>query len=127
MAGSEVKVAIVADNSDLSRKLKQSESRLASFGKAAAKASLAAGAAAAVGIGLLAKASVTAASDAEQSMGATETVFGKHANSIIKASGRAAAAVGLSGNAYREQANVIGALLGNQGVAQDKLARKTKQ
>lgn len=127
MAGNaEVKVAIVGDDSDLQRSLSGSQSKLSSFGKTIGKVALAAGAAAAVGLAALGKASVDAASDAQQSLGATETVFGRFAGNVIRTSNQAANAVGLSANAYREQANVLGSLLGNQGVAQDKLAGQTK-
>jgi len=68
---------------------------------------------------------VQSASDAQQSLGATETVFGKYAGSIVKNSDRAAQSVGLSANQYRESANLIGSLFKNQGVAADKLAGKT--
>lgn len=68
---------------------------------------------------------VSAASDAQQSVGATQTVFGKYAKTVGKSSQDAAKKVGLSGNAYRENANLIASLLKNQGVAQDQLAGKT--
>lgn len=73
------------------------------------------------------KSIVSAASDAQQSIGGTEAVFGKYAGAVERDSKRAARAYGLSANTYREGANVIGALLKNQGVAQDKLGGKTKQ
>jgi hypothetical protein len=125
MAGNTIKVAITSDTRGLTQGLKSSESQLASFGKKAAKAG--AFAALAIGVGMVkfGAASVRAASDAQQSIGATETVFGKFASSVIKNSQAAADSVGLSGNAYRESANQIGALLSNQGVASDKLAGKT--
>lgn len=128
MAGrnSEVRVAIVADNSNLNRTLDQSQGKLASFGKAVGKIAFAAGAAAVVGLGALAKASVDAASLAQQSLGGTQAVFGKYADAVISDSKRAANQFGLSANDYRESANIIGALLVNQGLAQDKLRGSTK-
>lgn len=69
---------------------------------------------------------VTAASDAQQSLGATETVFGKFSGAVVKDSNAAAKAVGLSGTTYRENANLIGSLFKNQGVATSQLAGKTK-
>lgn len=123
----EISVAITSDNSDLDTGLKQSQSKLAAFGKNVAKIGLAAGVAAGAGLAVLAKQSVDAASEAQQSLGATETVFGKFADSIVKSSNRAASAVGLSANEYRESANKIGALLGNQGVAAKDLAGQTKK
>lgn len=121
-----VKVAIVADNSKLNSGLAQSESRLKSFGKSVVKAGIAAGIAAGAGVAVLAKKSIEAASKAQQSMGATETVFGRFADQVVKDSKRAANSVGLSANEYRESANLIGSLFKNQGVAIDELGGKTK-
>jgi hypothetical protein len=121
-----VRVAIVSDNSKLNKGLKDSQSKLASFGKSVAKAGVAAGAAAAVGLALFAKSAVDAASDAQQSIGATETVFGKFSKSVIKTSNQAAEQFGLSANEYRESANIVGSLLKNQGVAMGDLAGQTK-
>src|SRR5262245_45203008 len=128
MAGrnSEVRVAIVADNSSLNRGLQDSQGKLASFGKAVGKIALAAGAAAAVGLGALAKASIDAASEAQQSIGGTQAVFGKFADQVEKDARRAAQAFGLSANDYRNSANIIGALLVNQGEQQSKLRGSTK-
>lgn len=77
------------------------------------------------GMALLGKASVKSASDAQQSIGATETVFAKSSDKIIAKSKKASKQYGLSANVYRENANLIGSLLKNQGVAQDQLAGKT--
>lgn len=66
------------------------------------------------------------ASDAQQSLGATEAVFGKFADRVIKTSDNAANRFGLSANSYRENANLIGSLFKNQGVKTDQLAKKTK-
>lgn len=121
-----IRVNVTADNKKLTSTLKDSEGKLKKFGKNVGKATLAAGALAAGALIVISKASVKAASDAQQSIGATETVFGKFAGTVIKTSNQAADSVGLSANAYRENANLIGSLLGNQGVAQDKLAAKTK-
>jgi len=67
------------------------------------------------------------ASDAEQSLGATKTIFGQYADTVVKDSKKAAMAFGLSANEYRENTNLIGAMLSNQGVSADKLAGKTKK
>lgn len=69
---------------------------------------------------------VKSASAAQQSLGATETVFGKFANSVVRDSNKAAEQFGLSANEYRENANLIGSLFKNQGVALDQLGGKTK-
>lgn len=72
------------------------------------------------------KSIVSAASDAQQSLGGTQAVFGKYADQVVKDSDRAASAFGLSANSYRESANLIGSLLKNQGVTQKDLASSTK-
>jgi hypothetical protein len=126
VADAEVKVAIVGDNSSLQRSLSESQSTLASFGRIVGKVAIAAGVAAAGGLALITKASVEAASAAQQSLGGTQAVFGKYADQVIRDGRRAADAFGLSGNQYRESANIIGALLLNQGEQQDKLADSTK-
>ena len=88
----------------------------------AMKAGLAAGGIALAAFG---KASLDAASDAQQSLGATETVFGKFADSVIATSDKAAQQYGLSANEYRENANLLGALFKNQGVALKDLGSST--
>lgn len=90
----------------------------------AAKSGLAVGAFA---LGAFARASIGAASDAQQSIGATETVFGKFADTVIKSSEGAAQAYGLSANEYRENANLLGALFKNQGVALSELGSSTDE
>jgi len=70
--------------------------------------------------------SVKAAGESQESIGATQTVFGKYANTIIKKSKNERDSVRLTANEYRNSANLIGATLKNQGVSQDKLAGKTK-
>lgn len=90
----------------------------------AAKAGLAAGA---VALGVFAKSTIDAASSAQQSLGATETVFGKFADTVIDSSNRAAQQYGLSANEYRENANLLGALFKNQGVALSDLGASTDQ
>lgn len=88
----------------------------------AMKTGLAAGGVALAAFG---KASLDAASDAQQSIGATETVFGKFAKTVISSSNDAAQAYGLSANEYRENANLLGALFKNQGVALSDLGGAT--
>lgn len=70
---------------------------------------------------------VTAASNAQQSMGATEAIFDKFAGNVVKTSDKAAQAFGLSANQYRESANLLGALFKNQGVELDKLSGSTER
>jgi len=71
------------------------------------------------------KAVTKAASDSQQSLGATETVFGKYAKSVIDNSKRAATAIGLSANEYRELSNVTGALLSGAGMPLKQVAGLT--
>lgn len=68
---------------------------------------------------------VNEASAAQQSLGATESVFKKYAGTVITRSNQAAAAVGLSANEYRELATVTGAMLKNSGMPLDVVAKKT--
>ena len=124
MAGP-IRISILANASQAKNELTTTSAKFADFGKKAAKF---------VGVGMLAAGaaiakfgfdSSKAASDAQQSLGATETIFGKFADSVIKSSDRAASKYGLSANTYRESANLIGSLFKNQGVTVDKLAGKT--
>lgn len=72
-------------------------------------------------------ASITqAASEAQQSVGGTEAVFGKFSDTVMADSKDAAKQFGLSANNYRESANIIGSLLKNQGVAAKQLGGQTK-
>ena len=122
-----VRVAILGDNSSLKHALDESHSKLKGFGKAIAVSALAAGTAVAfLGLAKIGSASIQAASDAQQSVGGTQAVFGKFAANVIKTSNEASSQFGLSANQYRESANIIGSLLKNQGVSQDKLAGSTK-
>lgn len=76
------------------------------------------------GIGLLAKSSVSAASDAQQNAGAVEAVFGKYAAGIESTASKAATSVGLSTSAYEQMAAVLGSQLANAGYSGDQLAGK---
>lgn len=131
MAGSARRIVVefIGDGRDLSKEMGTLEGKTSKFGgvlgkigKTAAFGLLGAGAAA-VKFG---SDSVSAASDAQQSLGATETVFGKFSKSVVNDSNKAAKQFGLSANEYRENANLIGSLFKNQGVALDQLGGKTK-
>lgn len=128
MAGP-ITIAVLADVANARKGISGVNDDLGGLGgkaKTAAKvvgAGLLAAGAAAVTFGVKA---VSAASDAQQSLGATETVFGKFADTVIKTSKNAAQEYGLSANEYRENANLLGALFKNQGVAVDELAGKTE-
>lgn len=127
MAGPIV-VSIVGDNRRLSSAVDSSKSKLGSLGgiaKAgglAVAAGLAVAGAAAVKFGVD---SVKAASDSQQSLGATQTVFGKFADDVIARSEKASQAIGVSANEYRELSNVVGASLTGAGVPLEKAAGLT--
>lgn len=118
MAGP-IRISILANGSQARREIQGFGSTL--------KRALGAGAALLGGYGVVEglKSVVTEASAAQQSLGATEAIFGKYADQVVKKSNEAADAVGLSGNAYRESANLLGALFKNQGVQLDKLSGQT--
>lgn len=127
MAGP-IAISVVADVAKMRAGIDQVNGKLGALGKGA---KLLGGAIAA---GFVAdkvvqfgKEVVRAASDSQQSLGATETVFGKYANTVIATSKKAAQAYGLSANEYRENANLLGALFKNQGVQLDQLGAKTQQ
>lgn len=100
--------------------------RVRKAGKTAAIGLTALGVGGALALAKLGAASIKSASDAQQSAGATETVFGRYASRVVKDSRRASDAYGLSANEYRNNANLIGSLFKNQGVRSDELAGKTK-
>lgn len=83
--------------------------------------------AAVVGGAMLAMAgdAVAAASDAQQAAGALEAVFGDATAAMAANAEDAAQAVGLAESDYSQLAAVMGAQLGNMGIAQDELAGTT--
>lgn len=122
-----IAVQVLGDVSNIRKSLGSVEKQLGGFGKTAGRiGGLIKGALAGAAVGAAFKSVVSAASDAQQSLGATETVFGKFADKVIRDSKGAATQFGLSANSYRENANLIGSLFKNQGVDADKLAGKTK-
>lgn len=131
----DIRIAVLADAqrarrelasvTDGANKVQGRMGKLSSFAKGAAGGMVAFFAADKIVSGV--KSVVKSASDAQQSIGATETVFGKYAKTVVRTSDQAATRFGLSANSYRENANLLGALFKNQGVSTDKLAAKTKQ
>lgn len=127
MAGPIV-VSVIGDVRDLVKGTKSARGELSGLAKVADRAGkviaggLAVGAAAAVAFGAK---SVKAASDSQQSVGASEAVFGKYADTVIRRSRQAAEAVGLSANEYRELNNVTGAMLASAGTPLAKVANLT--
>jgi hypothetical protein len=129
MAGPIV-VSVIGDVRDLVSGTKTARGELSGLGRAAdvagraIRGGLIAGTAAAVAVGAK---SVKAASDSQQSIGASEAVFGKYADTVIRRSGQASEAVGLSANEYRELNNVTGAMLASAGTPLAKVANLTDQ
>ena len=78
-------------------------------------------------IGALGKGAMDYASEAEQSYGAVESIFGAHADAITAKSKEAAEAVGLSGREYRELSSLTGAMLKNMGMPMDEVTGKTQE
>lgn len=70
------------------------------------------------------KSMIAQASELEQSLGATEAVFGEFSSSIIANSKKAAGAFGLSANDYLQSTNLIGAQLKNLGLSTEEYAKK---
>lgn len=68
---------------------------------------------------------IEAGSNAEQGIGAVESVFKQNAATVEQWASQSSRAVGLSGNSYRDLATVLGAALGNMGVGMDQVARQT--
>lgn len=133
MAGP-IRISILANAGQANRAIASVSAEANGMGVRVGKAGRAMGLAVAAG-GALAgaaalkfgAASVKSASDAQQSLGATETVFGKYASTVIKRSNEAAKAIGLSANEYRELSNVTGALLSGSGMPLRKTAQLTDQ
>lgn len=109
------------------RSINRLEQSTSKWGAALKTAAVGGAIAAGVAVGKFALASVDAASKAQQSLGATETVFGRYAKTVIRESNRAADAVGLSANEYRELANVTGASLSGAGIPIRKTTELTGQ
>src|SRR5699024_3214228 len=84
-----------------------------------------AAAAGAVAIGGFFKDAIRAAGDLEQSVGAVDAVFRTSADQVLKWGKGAATSVGLSTDAYNQSAAVVGAMLTNYGVANDKVESST--
>lgn len=82
----------------------------------------------AAGIGATAVALATTiqpASDLEESINAVNVVFGEGADEILKYGENASMTVGLSNRAFGQMSAEMGAMLGNVGIAEDKLAGET--
>lgn len=125
MTNPKIVVEATGDFRRLNGDITKTEGLLGKFGRTAGRG-------AAIGLGLAGAAvvklgidSVKAASLSQQSIGATESVFGKYADTVIDRSNEAAEAVGLSANEYRELANVTGAMLSSAGTPLKKVTELT--
>lgn len=122
-----IKVSVLGDVKDINRKLGDVNGKLDKFGGSVKKViGLAAGAIAAAGVIDFGKQVVQAASDVEQSLGATETVFGKWSSDIVKSSDKAARQFGLSKDDFLTSSNLIATQLKNQGFAGKELVGQTQ-
>lgn len=135
MSSPVITVGFNAATGPFNKGLSAAQKKLGGFDKSARKASF--------GVGTLVKGfaafqgvqiakdflggAIKSSSDAQQSLGATQTVFKDFSKTVVKDSKRASKAFGLSSNEYRENANLIGSLFKNQGVATDQLASKSKE
>lgn len=114
--GKPVKIAIIASAAQARREISGFQSSMSSAFKTAGKIAAAGAAVAGAAAIKLGMDSIRSASDAQQSMGATETVFGRAADQIVAKSKKAADQVGLSASAYRDAANLMGNSFQNAGV-----------
>lgn len=117
-----LRVNIVTDASKATAGLDNTASRIGKVGKFAAAGAGAAG----LAIAALTVSAVKSASHLQQSVGATEAIFGKFSKSVQRDAAAAANAVGLSKADYLDLSNVLGSQLKNAGTPIDKLAGKTK-
>ena len=122
--GAVLAVRIVSDASGAKRGFEDADRKVAGFQAGLDKASFAA-AGVVAGIGAMAQEAYEAASAAQQSAGAVESVFGAEADAIKSLAEEAAQAVGLSTNSYQELASVLGAQLQGMGYAGDELVDQT--
>lgn len=128
-----VEVQIIADVRDMVRGVNQTTAELDGLGNKAQKAGNWASGMVKGFIGLQVVqvaaqaigATVSAASDLQQSMGAVETVFGDYAAAVTSNSKKAADNFGLSMNQYNESASLLGTMLGNQNLTMDETVKKT--
>ena len=109
------------DTSDLGKAQKQTLSFGASLGTAVKAGSLAAVA----GLAAVGAASISAASDLEQSMGAVDSVFGAASDKVKAFGEQAADSVGLAKSEYATLAAVIGSQMQRFGQSQDEAAVST--
>ena len=129
-----LEVNILGEFRNLTKATKGATKQLQSFQKSANGISRGINAAfAAIGVGLSfnalknsIKSVVTQASSLEQSIGATEIIFGEFSDVIIQKSKEAAQAFGISANDYLTSANLINAQLKGYGLSAIEAAGQTQ-
>lgn len=115
----------ISEIGKVDKALRSQATRSERFGAALSKAAVPATAAlAAIGAG--AAKAVNAASDMQQALGATESVFGKAAAGIQKFGETAATQLGISQTEFNNLAAVSGAMLQNLGFNANQAASKTE-
>ncbi|MGO1318046.1 MAG: hypothetical protein ACTMIR_13565 [Cellulomonadaceae bacterium] len=119
-------VRIVGDATSASKAFRESEKRAKAM-QATFERSAKIAAGALVGLAAAAWKVADVASEAQQAAGAVESVFGSSSKAVLAFADDASQAVGLSAKAYNEVAAVLGAQLGNMGLAGDKLVGTTDQ
>jgi hypothetical protein len=117
-----LRVDIITDARKATAGLDATSSKIGKLGKFAAAGAAGAG----LAIAALTVSAVKSASHLQQSVGATEAIFGKFSRSVQRDAAAAANAVGLSKADYLDLSNVLGSQLKNAGTPIDKLAGKTK-
>ncbi|WP_411721496.1 hypothetical protein, partial [Mycetocola sp.] len=90
------------------------------LGKIAVPATVIAG-----GVAFAAKQFATLASEAEQNVGAVDSVFKEYAQTVKDASAQAATSVGISSSAYQQFSSIVGSQLKNMGVPLSDVASGT--
>lgn len=111
-----LQIKVIADASAAAAGLDKASGSASKFGRGLEKAALPA-AAVAVGVGLIGKKAIDAASDLQQSQGAVEAVFGSAAGAVKKYAQAADQSLGLSESAYNQYAALVGTALQNAGMS----------
>lgn len=124
MASPVLAIRIVADAAQAVGALGEVETKTSKLGQAMGKAKPYA-AAALGGLAALGKGAFDLASQAQQSAGAVEAVFGAQAAGVKGYADQAAQNVGLAKGEYQDLAATIGSQLKNMGVSQEKLGAQT--
>jgi hypothetical protein len=122
--GAVLALRIISDASGAARGFQEADSQVNKFQGGLDRASIAAAGTLAA-VGAIAQEAYAAASAAQQSAGAVESVFGAEAEAIKGLAAEAAQAVGLSTNSYQELASVLGAQLAGMGYAGAELTAQT--